>query len=296
MDMSDSILLWTLLPYGALSLGLGFLWFKRERLRRMNKSKLLGYVIVGYAFLTSGGLIGIVFAPLTWEYQLTGILWLLLLIAGIGLVLGKQWSRVLTLAVSAAMLIRMVIVAGDQIETDVSLLWRVAIIAEAVLPPLALLVAATLVKIPQPLDKMLPPPNSAAHPREQPWTRRRAPRDIAYAAFIVLGLIALFEAYFFFGVAGDNEDSFYALLSFGIIIWGLPFLIAVLLGPCLSIFLWRDYRLAILLAASVAELAGLVYSPHNFWAWILVPYGALSLGFGLLWFGRDRRSFGGAEP
>ena len=291
MDMIDSTLLWILLPYGALILGLGFLWFKRERLRRMNKSKLLGYVIFGYAFLTSGGLIGIVFAPLDWEYQLTGILWLLLLIAGFGLVLGKQWSRVLTLAVSAAMLIRRVIAVGDEIAADVPLLWRVAIISEAVLPPLAILIAATLVKMP-------PPAHSVTHPGKQPWTRRRIPHDIAYAAFIVLGLIALYAASIFFRFSPQEpEDSFYAALGFGIVIpFGVPSLIAVLLGPGLSIFLWRDYRLAILLAASVAELAGLVYSPHNFWAWILVPYGALSLGFGLLWFGRDRRSFGGAEP
>jgi hypothetical protein len=132
-----------------------------------------------------------------------------------------------------------------------------------------------------------------------PWTRKRVAHDIAYAAFIVLGLMALSIAsslYQFSQGRPEGEDSYYAFLIISAIIFGIPFLIAVLLGPCLSIFLWHDYRVAILVAASIAEFAGWVYAPYDFWVWILFPYGALSLGFGLLWFARERRSFGVAEP
>ncbi len=132
-----------------------------------------------------------------------------------------------------------------------------------------------------------------------PWTRKRVAHDIAYAAFIVLGLIALFFASSFYQLSQgrpEGEDSYYALLVIWAIIFGIPFLIAVFLGPCLSVFLWHDYRLAILVVASILEFAGWVYAPYDFWAWILFPYGALSLGFGLLWFTRERRSFRITEP
>jgi len=130
-----------------------------------------------------------------------------------------------------------------------------------------------------------------------PWTRKRVAHDIAYAAFIVLGLIALFLASNFYQFSQESgEDTYYSFLIIYAIIFGIPFLIAVLCGPCLSIFLWHDYRLAILVAASIAEFAGWIYAPYDFWAWILFPYGALSLGFGLLWFTRERRSFDVAEP
>ena len=132
-----------------------------------------------------------------------------------------------------------------------------------------------------------------------PWTRKRVVHDIAYAAFIVLGLMALFMALNFYQFSQgrpEGEDSYYAALVIWAIILGIPFLIAMLLGPCLSIFLWHDYRLAILVAASIAEFAGWVYAPYYFWAWILFPYGALSLGFGLLWFTRERESFGVTGP
>ena len=132
-----------------------------------------------------------------------------------------------------------------------------------------------------------------------PWTRKRVAHDIAYAAYIVLGLIALYMASIFHTLSQgrpEGEDSYYALLVIWAMIFGIPLLIAVLLGPCLSIFLWQDYRLAILVAASIVEFAGWVYAPHDFWAWFLFPYGALSLGFGVLWFTRERRSFRVKEP
>ena len=132
-----------------------------------------------------------------------------------------------------------------------------------------------------------------------PWTRKRVAHDIAYAAYIVLGLIALFVASNFYGLSqgrAEGEDSYYALLVIWVIILGIPFLIALLLGPCLSIFLWRDCRLAMLVVASILEFAGWVYARYDFWAWILFPYGVLSLGFGLLWFTRERRSFRVTEP
>ena len=105
-----------------------------------------------------------------------------------------------------------------------------------------------------------------------PWTRKRVFHDIAYAAFVVLGLIAVYMASIFYQFSQgrpEGEDSYYAALVIWAIILGIPFLIALLLGPCLSIFLWHDYRLAILVAASIAEFAGWVYAPHYFWAWIL---------------------------
>ena len=106
-----------------------------------------------------------------------------------------------------------------------------------------------------------------------PWTRKRVAHDIAYAAFIVLGLIALFFASSFYQLSQgrpEGEDSYYALLVIWAIILGIPFLIAVLLGPGLSIFLWHDYRLAILMVASILEFAGWVYAPiifgHGFYS------------------------------
>ena len=116
---------------------------------------------------------------------------------------------------------------------------------------------------------------------ERRWPRKEAIHNLVYVSFAVLGLFALIVATFFAIAFDDSGDTQYTTLIFMTFILGIPFAIAILLGPCLSVFFWRDTSLMLLLVATAIVYMMLSTTSLQHWQWILFPYGALCLWSGV---------------
>jgi hypothetical protein len=74
-----------------------------------------------------------------------------------------------------------------------------------------------------------------------------------------------------------------------IIPFGIPLLLALILGPGLSVFLWRDYRLMTLTVLSSGVVIALNILREENWFTLLIPYGAICTAMGIIWFTKYRK-------
>jgi hypothetical protein len=158
------------------------------------------------------------------------------------------------------------------------------IIATIALPALAIFVSALLVKTPPPLEAT-----------DRPRVSKRTLSDVAYIAFIVLGLISLWTAYLVYSeiqAAGGSTGGVAGVVGFGVLIpFGIPLLLALIVGLSISVFLWRDYRLTSLAAFSIAVAIGVHTLREGTWLTLLLPYGAICIAAGIIWFTKYRKHF-----
>jgi hypothetical protein len=161
------------------------------------------------------------------------------------------------------------------------------------LPALAILVSALLVKLPPSKEVEVPPPTGTAR---KPRISRRALHDTAYISFIVLGLICFWTSYFVYmeiRAAGGSTGGVDGVLGFLVILpFGIPLLLALILGPGLSVFLWRDYRLMTLTVLSIASVLALGNLGYKTWPILLPLYAAVCITIGLMWFIKYRSRLG----
>jgi hypothetical protein len=253
----------------------------------VGKYRLLGSAVLVYAFLTSGALLSV---ALGWPEAVNGALWLVYVLGGFGLIRGKGWGRALTLLAAGGSLIAMVVLL---IVGGVELFYFSTVWSLGGLPALAILVSALLVKLPPSKEVEVPPPTGAAR---MPRISQRARHDIAYISFMVLGLISLWTSYFVHSeiqAAGGGTGGVDGVLGFLVIIpFGIPLLLALILGPGLSVFLWRDYRLMTLTVLSIALVIALSNLGYKTWPMLLSLYAAVCMTIGLIWFIKYRRQFG----
>lgn len=244
----------------------------------MGKYRLLGSAVLVYAFLTSGALLSV---ALGWTEAVNGALWLVYVLGGFGLIREKRWGRALTLLAAGGSLIAMVVLL---IVGGVELFYFYTVWSLGGLPALAILVLALLVKLPPSKEVEIPPPTGVAR---KPRISQRARHDIAYISFIVLGLIAIWTSYW------AHVDPDPGVIGFLVIIpFGIPLLFALILGPGLSVFLWRDYRLMTLTVLTIALLIALGNLGYKTWSMLLSLYGTVCMTIGLIWFVKYRKHFG----
>jgi hypothetical protein len=238
----------------------------------------LGSAVLVYAFLTSGALLSV---ALGWPEAVNGALWLVYVLGGIGLIRGKGWGRALTLLAAGGSLIAMVVflIAGGIEHVYVSTVWSLF-----GLPALAILVSAMLVKLPPSKEVEVPPPTGTAR---KPKISKRALHDIAYISFMVLGLIAIWTSYWAYVDPDPGVIGFLVIIPFGI-----PLLLALILGPGLSMILWRDVRLLTLTMLSIAMLIALELLRVKDLPIPLSIYAAVCMTISLAWFVKYRRRFG----
>ena len=253
----------------------------------MDKSRLLGSAVLVYALLTAGALLSVAWG---WPDAVNGALWLVYVLGGIGLIRGKGWGRVFTLLAAGGSLLVMFVLpiaAGTELNYY-SPVWILG-----GLPALAILLSALLVKLPPSRKAEVPPLKEVAR---KPRISLRARHDIAYISFMVLGLISLWTAYFVHSeiqAAGGSTGGVDGVLGFLVIIpFGVPLLLALILGPGLSVFLRRDYRLLALTVLSIALVIALGNLGYKIWPVLLPPYAAVCMTIGLVWFIKYRRHFG----
>jgi hypothetical protein len=253
----------------------------------VGKYRLLGSAVLVYALLTSGALLSV---ALGWPGAVNGALWLVYVLGGLGLIFGKGWGRALTLLAAGGSLIAMVALS---IAAGVELFYFSTVWILGGLPALAILVSALLVKLPPSQEVEVPPPTGAA---QAPRISRRARHDIAYISFMVLGLISFWTSYFIYSeiqAAGGQTGGVDGVLGFLVIIpFGIPLLFALILGPGLSVFLWRDFRLMTLTVLTIALLIALGDLGYKTWPMLLSLYAAGCMTIGTIWFIRYRRHFG----
>jgi hypothetical protein len=239
----------------------------------------LGSAVLVYAFLTSGALLSVAQG---WAGAVNGALWVVYVLGGFGLIRGKGWARALTLLAAGGSLIALVvllIVGGDLELVYFSTVWSLF-----GLPALAILVSALLVKLPPSKEVEVPPPTGTAR---KPRISRRALHDIAYTSFVVLGLIAIWTSYWAYVDPDPGVIGFLVIIPFGI-----PLLLALILGPGLSIVLWHDLRLMTLTALSIAMLIALEFLRVKDLPIPLSLYAAVCMTISLVWFVKYRRRFG----
>jgi hypothetical protein len=266
----------------------------------VSRHRILGSAVLVYALLTSGVLLSVAYG---WSGAVNAVLWLGYVLGGFGLVRDKPWGRVLTLLAAGGSLVAMVVLAaveglgsdGQSTAEGLHALPALATLAIfmggllGALPALAIFVAALLVKLP-PAGVVKPPVSTDA--AQPPATRERTRRDIAYVAFMVLGFIACWTAFFVLwevGVSGGSTGGVDGVLGFLVLIpFGIPLLIVLVLGPGLSVFLWRDARLMTLTVVSIAVMLALGALGYASWPLLLVPYGVACIALGVAWFRRYR--------
>ncbi len=250
----------------------------------MNKYGLLGSSVLVYALLTSGALLSVAWG---WLEAVNGALWFAYVLGGFGLIRGKRWGRTLTLLAAGGSLIVMFVFP---ITADAKLNYYSPVWILGGLPALAILVWALLVKLPPSQEIEVPPPTGAAR---KPRISRRTRHDIAYTSYIVLGLISFWTSYFVYSeiqAGGGSTGGVDGVLGFLVIIpFGVPLLLALMLGPGLSVFLWRDYRLIMLTVFSIAVVFALGNLGYETWVALLAPYGAICTAIGFIWFTKYRR-------
>jgi hypothetical protein len=132
-----------------------------------------------------------------------------------------------------------------------------------------------------------------------PWVGRRIYHDIAFAAFFVLALIALWTSYLIhdeFTLSGGSTDLG-AVVGIGVIgVFGIPLVISLVLGPGLSLFLWRNNLLLILLILSIVVFLIVGNLGFEKWPVILLPFAVILTASSLVWWVRLRRTWKQSAP
>ena len=128
-----------------------------------------------------------------------------------------------------------------------------------------------------------------------PWFSQVTRHNIAYFSFMVLGLIAFWTAYLIHSevqAARGGTSGVDGVLGFLVLIpFGIPLLVALVFGPGLSMFLWRDRRLVTLTVLTVALVIALGILGYAAWPILLFPYAAVCWAIDLLWLIRYRPRF-----
>jgi cytochrome bd-type quinol oxidase subunit 2 len=128
-----------------------------------------------------------------------------------------------------------------------------------------------------------------------PKFSEEARHNVAYFSFMILGLISLWTAYLVHSeitAASGGTSGVDGVLGFLVYIpLGIPLLLALVLGPGLSMLLWNDRRLVTLATMTLGLLVALVTLGYAAWPFLLLPYSALCLAISLLWILRYRRHF-----
>lgn len=244
----------------------------------MGKHGLLGSAVLVYALLTSAALLSVAWG---WQEALNGALWLGYVLGGFGLIRGKAWGRTLTLVCAGGSLM-LVLALPITVEAKLNYYSPVWILGS--LPALAILASALLVKLPPPQGVELQAP---AGMDRKPRISQRTRHDIAYISFIVLGLIAIWTAYWALVDPDPGVIGFLVLIPFGI-----PLLLALVLGVGLSMVLWHDFRLITLTVLSMAMLVAVNSLPLKAFPIPLFAYAAACITMGLVWFTKYRRHCG----
>jgi ABC-type Na+ efflux pump permease subunit len=104
---------------------------------------------------------------------------------------------------------------------------------------------------------------------------------------VVLGLIAIWTSYWAYVDPDPGVIGFLVIIPFGI-----PLLLALILGPGLSIVLWRDLRLMTLTVLSIAMLIALEFLRVKDLPIPLSLYAAVCMTISLVWFVKYRTRFG----
>lgn len=245
----------------------------------MNKYQLLGSAVLIYAFVTSGALLSIILGG---PEAVNGVLWLVYVLAGFGLIRGSKWGRILTLIATSGSLIAMFVLPIFAKGAELAYMSTVWILFG--LPATFLFVWALLVGIPGVFKEVEVPPTTE-HPKK-PRISRHTLHDIAYISFMILGLIAIWTSYWAYVDPDPGVIGFLVIIPFGI-----PLLLALILGPGISLFLWRDYRLVALTALTIGVVIALNILREEKWFALLIPYGAICTAMGIMWFTKSRKSF-----
>jgi hypothetical protein len=267
----------------------------------MNKYRKLGYAILLYAFVTSGASLSLISG---WPEAVNGVLWLVYVLGGFGLIRGRNWGRVLTLIATSGSLIAMfaLLIFTDGAELAyMSTVWPLLGI-----PAIFLFVWALLVGLPG-LFKEDEVPLPSEHTGTPRISRRRL-HDIAYISYIILGLISLWTA------SLEPEPN---VIGMGVLIpFGIPLLLALILGPGISLYLWRDYRLVgltiltivigivlgnfmeatwyaylLCIYLKISETCPINAVEETLFAASLCFYGAIAIAIGVIWFTKYRKHF-----
>jgi hypothetical protein len=242
----------------------------------MNKYRRLGSTVLLYAFVTSGASLSLISG---WPEAVNGVLWLVYVLGGFGLIRGREWGRVLTLIATSGSLIAMfaLLIFTDGAE----LAYMFTVWPLLGIPAILLFVWALLVGLPGLFKEDEVPPLSGH--TGTPRISRRTLHDIAYISYIILGLISLWTASL---EPEPNVIGFLVLIPFGI-----PLLLALILGPGISLFLWRDHRLAALTILTIGVVIALNTLREETWLAFLIPYGAICTAIGIIWFSKYRKHF-----
>jgi hypothetical protein len=207
------------------------------------------------------------------------VLWLVYVLGGFGLIRGSKWGRVLTLIATSGSLIAMFVLPIFAEEAALAYMSTVWILFG--LPAISLFVWALLVGPPGVLKEIdVPPPTGQSR---KPRISRRTLHDMAYISYMILGAISLWTASL---EPEPNVIGFLVIIPFGI-----PLLLALVLGPGISLFLWRDYRLGGLTALTIGVVIALNILREGNWFALLIPYGAICTAMGIIWFTKYRKHF-----
>lgn len=220
---------------------------------------------------------------------MNGVLWLVYVLGGFGLVRGSEWGRILTLIATSGSLIAMFVLPIFGEGAELAYMSTVWILFGT--PAISLFVWALLVG-PSGVSEeveVLPP---TGHSRKLRISRRTL-HNIAYISFVVLGLISFWTSYFVYSeirAAGGGTGGVDGVLGFLVIIpFGIPLLLALILGPGISLLLWHDYRLLALTVLSLGLVIALSSLGYETWPMLLSPYGAVCVTISLAWFLKYRR-------
>ncbi len=247
----------------------------------MTRERKFGLAVLAYTLLTQFRAYYLAIAGIEAAY---GVAWLLYLFGSFGYIFRARWARwvilvgsVASLALVARELIQVFTTgAGDPImrALEVGLLWG--------LPHLVIFALAMHIKVERSTKAVA-------------WARgpRSTWHDIAYGSFLFLGLMSLYTWIILVFVAGPSGggDTVAAAIGFLVAVpFGIPILLAMLMGPGLSLVLWRDYRLGTLTVLTLIFLilVGILES----WGILLIVYGAACLTVGVLWFAKYRKAQG----
>jgi hypothetical protein len=119
--------------------------------------------------------------------------------------------------------------------------------------------------------------------------------NVAYFSFMALGLIAFWTAYLVHSeirAASGGTSGVDGVLGFLVLIpLGIPLLLALVFGPGLSVFLFRDRRLMTLTVLTVVLMVALGSFSYTAWPFLLFPYAVVCWTIDVLWLIRYRRRF-----
>jgi hypothetical protein len=264
--------------------------------------KLLGWIVIAYAVLTSGTVLELL-RVLPWrQFRLditsNGVLWAYLLLGGIGLVLHRPWSKWLVMFASggslAAVAIRLAVLR--HVESVAAhtrfLVWTVI----SGLPFLLFLLAAITLKTP----RAEPATASAVRQPDPVATRKRWRSDIAYASHISIVLMA--SIMYFVELLGKariiDSSAYQGWLTFVGISFAVPIAIAMVVAVALgivSLFIRpKDWRLPFLSGLIVLFVAVFIWeeqrpAPEVWVHYVAVAYIAVAALLVVRWYLFARR-------